>query len=651
MTEIFSLLMPLLILVLGFFVFYGYGKIFAKKILRMRDLGAGHYACIGYAFFLCLCGYAEVFRFGGTPFFVIFTIVGLGSAVCLSKRQTMSIFCNLLKKDVHTELGYRNFSLYFSIGLIVLFTLLYLTNLCVYPFNEGDDFQGYLVLARRILDEGYQGGDIFNLRAIVQGFGGGNYVNAFFLQWIPLRFIHVAEGGLGLFLLSSLTINYVNVEKKGGWKSIGGIACICIFAIFIPIVNITPILSAAALAFGILLLAQIPRANPDFKIAFLLGLYAVGLTLLKGTLVVPAIVFCAVFYLSQMIRLRKWSVVIEAFITLSIFVILLAPWALINYYYFDTLFYPLLGAGLVTSGGFGLVGYDIFLDNLYQYHPLYLLTLATWFLLICYEKSPSKILFSHVLLAAYFVTTGLLALTPGGSFRYNFVLLTIPSIFFVTSYLGIGKKIFVPPIAIISQTSSRRLLIFVFIVSIAMLGNQVKRVGRHLFGMGLYSRLINVESQPFKLSDPMSSQFAKRVAVYQQLQDVMPLKSTALVVVDEPYHFNFSRNNLYVADIAGTTGFEPGVPFEGNSLDLANYLLTNHVRYVIHTYKGWDEINDFDEMHSKIVWVRNQVIRYFAVNKQLLGLSEQYQPLLDNGSERVFDLCGQNSNAFAVCRE
>lgn len=649
MTNVFPLVASLLVLILGFLVFYGYGKFFAEKILQMRSLGVGHHACIGYALFLCFCGYLEIFRLGGALFFFIFSLVGLGCTISLTKMGSLNSFKNRLIEYVGILSNAKKGLFYLSIGSIIAFTLLYLINLSAYPFNEGDDLQGYLVLSRRILDEGYQGGDVFNLRAIVQGFGGGNYINAFFLQWMPLRFIHMAEGGLGLFLLLALITAYVNTEKNGVWKSIGGMACIGIFAIFIPIVNITPILSAAALAFGILLVAQKPEANFNFKVALLMGLYAAGLTLLKGTLVVPAIIFCATYYLSRILQLHKWSVVIEACITLISFLMLLTPWALINYYYFDTFFYPLLGSGLVTSGGFGLVGSEIFLDNLYQYHPLYLLVLATWFLLTCYEKSPNKIIFSHVLLVIFFVTTLLLAITPGGSFRYNFVLLTIPSVFFVISYLAIDEKIFKSPTGIISQVNAKRFLILVLIVSIALLGNQVKRVGRHLFDMGLYSRFIHIEDQSLKLNDPMSTHFANREKIYQDLQNIIPIKSTALVVVDEPYRFDFSRNSLFVADIPGTTGFKPGIPFRGNSLDLANYLLANQIRYVVHTYKGWDEINDFDEMHSKIEWVRNQVIRFFAVNKQLLGLSTLYQPVLDNGSERVFDLCNQSHKPFLVC--
>lgn len=649
MTNLFPLTASLLVLIGGFTVFYGYGKFFAEKVLQMRGLGLGHFACIGYALFLCFCGYLEIFRLGSALFFFIFSLVGLGCAISLTKMSSLNSLCNRVIEYVGTLSKVKIGLFYLAIGLIVGFILTYLINLSAYPFNDGDDLQGYLVLSRRILDEGYQGGDVFNLRAIVQGFGGGNYINAFFLQWMPLRFIHIAEGGLGLFLLLALTSAYVRVEKNGVWQLIGGMVCICIFAIFIPIVNITPILSAAALAFGILLLAQKTQANSNFKIAFLLGLYAAGLTLLKGTLLVPAIIFCAVYYMSRMIQLQKWSVVIEAFVTLMSFLLLLTPWALINYYYFNTLFYPLLGSGLVTSGGFGLVSSDIFLDNLYQYHPLYLLVLATWFLFICYEKSPTKIIFSHVLLAVLFVTTLLLAITPGGSFRYNFVLLTIPSIFFITSYLAIDEKNFKSPTGIISQVNTKRFLILVLIVSFSLLGNQVKRVGRHLFEMGLYSRFIHIEYQSLKLNDPLSSHFSNRETIYQDLQNTIPIKATALVVVDEPYRFDFSRNRLFVADIPGTTGFKPGVPFQGNSLDLANYLLANQIRYVVHTYKGWDEINDFDEMHSKIEWVRNQVIRFFAVNKQLLGLSKFYQPVLDNGSERVFDLCDQSHKAFLVC--
>jgi hypothetical protein len=130
---------------------------------------------------------------------------------------------------------------------------------------------------------------------------------------------------------------------------------------------------------------------------------------------------------------------------------------------------------------------------------------------------------------------------------------------------------------------------------------------------------------------------------------MIPENSKAIVAVEYPYLFNFSKNHLYVADIPGTTGFKPGMPFQGTPEDLRQYLLSNGIRYVIHTYKGWAEINDFDEMHSKIEWVRNQVIRYFAVHKQFLGFIDLLNPVFDNGSERVFDLCMTRNHPASVC--
>jgi hypothetical protein len=324
------------------------------------------------------------------------------------------------------------------------------------------------------------------------------------------------------------------------------------------------------------------------------------------------------------------------------------PWAFTNIYYFDTLFYPLLGVGLVTSGGFGFAGIEIFLDNLYQYHPLYLLTLSTWFLLVCHQRYKKK-LFINTLLVFYFCGTIVLALTPGGGFRYNFILLSIPSLFYLIEYFSISDKKIIINNIYFTEGQLKKLLAFIIVITSIFMLNQVKRVGGHLFEKGLYARLLNPEHRPILSADPLSLNYGKQRDLYLELQNMIPANSKAIVAVEYPYLFNFSRNHFYVADIPGTTGFKPGIPFQENPEHLRQYLLSNGIRYVIHTYKGWTEINDFDEMHSKLEWVRNQVIRFFAVNKQLLSFIEFSKPIFDNGSERVFDLCTAHIHPVSVC--
>jgi len=637
-----------LYLSIGLLAFNGFGVLLSNYFLQFQKLHFGINTCIGFSLFLCACGYIDLFKLGGPQFFVVCYLLGL-SLVLAYIFFNKNLFINF-----RLLLQFKSGTLarpYLFIGTIVLiagYIFLYLLNLCFFPFNEGDDFQGYLVLAKRILEEGYQGGDVFNLRAIVQGFGGGNYINAFFMSLMPIKWIHMAEAGTGLVLLIILTVNEIWNKNKYLWQCVYGSVCVCIYAIFIPIVNITPILSGAACALAILIVAHNSSENFSWRTSFLLGLLAAGLTLLKGTFVVTAIIFCGAYYFARILSLQSFWVLKELVIAITSFLILLVPWAFTNLYYFDTLFYPLLGVGLVSSGGFGFAGTEIFLDNLYQYHPLYLLTLSTWLLLICHERYEKR-LFINILLVFYFCGTIILALTPGGGFRYNFILLSIPSLFYLIEYFSISDKKITINIIFFSESQLRKFLIFIIVITSILMLNQVKRVGGQLFEKGLYARLLNPEHRPIQPTDPISSNYSKQRDLYSELQNMIPANTTAIVAVEYPYLFNFSRNHLYVSDIPGTTGFKPGMPFQGTPENLRQYLLSNEIRYVIHTYKGWAEINDFHEMHSKIEWVRNQVIRYFAVNKQLLGFIDFLKPVFDNGSERVFDLCMANINPASVC--
>ena len=633
-----------LILFTGAIVFYGYGRFLIEKCLAFKNANIGIFFCVGYSIFLCFCGYLELFKVSNQLSFLCFMAIGL--VLTVWQHQKLKLFI-CLQFELMTSP--RKFIFLLCSLLILIFLGSYLINLAYFPFNDRDDFQGYLVLAKRILEEGYQGGDVFNNRLIIQGFGGGNYVNAFFLTAIPLKYLHLPEAGLGVLFLCVLSVGYVKSMNFNLWSMLWGLAAVCVYIIFIPIVNISPILSAAALGLAILCIGMSAESKLDFKVALLLGLLSAGLTLLKGTLIVPAVVFFASYFAARFLYYKKIWVFYEFVVTFFILCAALIPWAYVNYHFFNTFFYPLLGVGLISSGGFGLVALDTFLDNLYQYHPLYLITLATWALLICYEKSIIKRSSYNWLLVFYFLSTLFLALTPGGGFRYNFIILSIPSLFYFLNYLVLRNEVFESPLRFISTSKAKKFIVFIAVITTVLMSNQVKRVGVNLFERGLVNRFILLNQKNLDTPDPLSYFYSNRIEYYQKIQNSVPPDATVLVVVDDPYLFDFSRNKIYVADIVGTTGFSPGMPFEGTSMDLAKYLLSNEIRYVVHTYKGWSETNDLYEMHSKIEWVRNQVIRYFAVNKQLLDLANITHPIYDNGSERVFDLCTGRLASEAFC--
>jgi len=644
MQNILPLTYSFSILFIVAIVFYGYGRFFIGKFLALKNKNTGIYFCVGYSIFLCWCGYLELFKISNLLLFTCFIAIGSILVIWPHKKINLPVYQQFNSLDGAKKCIFMACSL-----LILIFIYFYLINLAYFPFNDRDDFQGYLVLAKRILEEGYQGGDVFNNRLIIQGFGGGNYVNALFMTWMPIKYLHLSEGGLGVLFLCALSLGYIKSINFNIWSALWGLATVCVFIIFIPIVNISPILSAAALGLAILCTGMGAESKFDLKVALLLGLLSAGLTLLKGTLIVPAVVFFAGHFMARFLHYKKMWVLNEFAITFFTLFVALIPWAYVNYHFFGTLFYPLLGVGLISSGGFGLVGVDTYLDNLYQYHPLYLLTLATWALLTCYEKSIIKRSSYNWLLIFYFLSTLFLALTPGGGFRYNFIILSIPSLFYFLNYLVLRREVFESPLGFVSTSIAKKFIVLISIVTMVLMANQIKRVGNNLFERGLVNRFIFLNQQNLESPDPLSNSYPQRIKYYQAIQNSLPADTLVLVVVDDPYLFDFARNKVYVADIVGTTGFKPGMPFEGSSVDLARYLLSNKIRYVVHTYKGWSEINDLYEMHSKIEWVRNQVIRYFAVNKQLLDLSNITKPIFDNGSERIFDLCSGRLASEAFC--
>lgn len=638
MHSLFAPIYSIFILLIALFSFHGYGQIFTNLLTPKFSKNSGLCTIFGVAFFLNLSGFIELFQIGspglmsGFIFFGVLIQIATGgiSRVIYCSRNVMLALKSLSKIKL--------FSI-FIVGILFLITFIDLVNI---PFNFHDDYEGYFVFAMRVLQEGYQGGDPFNVRGIEQGFGAGNYLNALFLNLIPLGNIRFAEAGSGFVLLVILAIGHLKTYSNNFWGSLIVVTSVCIVSIYAPVLNISPIFMGCALIYATLFFCTYPSCKFEVIYSLLFGFLISGLILLKGNFVLSGGVILGAFYLTRLFLVRERWVVLEFVITICAIVLCIAPWLMSNVHFSNTAFYPILGVGIVDSGSLGLVSKNVFLDVIENsFAPFYALLFLAWGFSLYFSGNRYVHIFSFCLIVLTMLATGLLALTPAGGLRYVYATLTMPLIYLIVLLVGVRFKAVTSSLL---RSSSRYFYIFLMalglLLSIPLIRqayNQVRAIGSGYSGLIKLKNISNISE--IDVSSPQFFMQQKRV---QDLQLFIPENTQILVRLDLPFLFDFSRNRIYVMDWPGSSGPLPGVPYLGTSEDLAHYLRSNRIRYVVFSYRNealYSRRDYMERLKHPSTWIRNISSRTFAVQQRLIELGNDYKVVHDNGSDFILDLC------------
>ncbi|OJI04621.1 hypothetical protein [Polynucleobacter sp. MWH-Adler-W8] len=638
----------------AFISFYGYGSLISRVTFPEWKSYFGFKTLLGVLTFLILSGYIELFRLGSYQLFRNLIVIG----VCIAFLVNINEFLRLIKPtkesralNSNSRLKYGRWLAIFSVSALIF---AYCLNAIYYPFNPGDDYSSYIIFPIRILSEGFSGGDYFNQRGIEHGLGGGDYINALIFSAAPLAHLHIAEAGTGFLLLALLCIDHVLLSGKKFWVSYAAFLVALIVAIFAQYTNVSPILLGCAIAYGILLFGQ--KLSPSYtpREGALLGLLCGGLILLKGNLIAPAFLFVGVAAISQIIGHQKISVLRNFLIALVGLVAILTPWMLASHTNHGTYFYPLLGKGFSHSGGFGFVTKPEFLDAVSEFLPLYGLLLVSWLTFWTRSNSSDNRRFATILCALTIPSTLVLALTPAGMYRYCYVILATPCAFLIINNLCIlGDKIR-NPLRPLDLRYTKYLVFFTLTIASILMLNQTKRVGRHLFTDGMYTRMYVFDRSTAADTDILSAHISENASRYKKMQAIVPNKEIILSQVEAPFLLDFSRNKIYVMDYPGNAG-PTKLPFNESAEDMAKYLRSHNIRYVMHSYRHWISKRNSEYfikycLNAAGQWGRTLAEREQLVNNQLLELGKIYKPIYDDGRDRIIDLCQSPSKPTVTCK-
>ena len=629
---------------------YGYGAIIVRYIFPQWSSYLGLIMLFGLLLFLAVSGYIELFHLGASQAF--HWMIALG--ICLA---LIAVFLNHIQSSKNrlflSKTVSPDYKKIMAIIFATFFVIAYCINMLFHDFNRGDDYSSYLIFPIRILAEGFSGGDAFNLRGIEHGLGGGDYINALILSISNLASLHLAEAGLGLILLGLLCIDQVKITTHRFWPSYCALIVACIGAIFAQYTNVTPILSGCAIGFGMLMIGQRMPQYFSPKMAMLLGALCGALIALKGNLLAPALMILGVIFLVRMSEERRTWTLAEIVIALLSCCVFLLPWMLASKDNHGTLFYPLLGRGFTYSGGFGLVPQELFWGAVREFIPLYSLTFVSVLVFWIRSHDQHVIRFSFILLMAMVISTLVIALTPAGMYRYCYVILATPCIYFLINNLSILSSPISKRLLGLNIKNTRYLIYLIIFVSSILMLHQTKRVGNHLFHDAFYTRYIKFNPDKLPDTDMLSPKLKSNAKRYFTFQELIPAGERLVAQVELPFLFDYRRNTIWVMDYPGSAGPEP-LPHQGSPEDLALYLRKYKIRYIAHSYQAWltrieSEYFIKHELNPSYEWNKGMVQRELRINDQILNLSQRYQIIYDDDRDRVIDLCMPKSQATSIC--
>jgi hypothetical protein len=637
MHELISVF-TLLIICLAF---WGHGNLILESFPKNNHYDPAISTALGICAFILICGYFELFHLASP--FSLFLFVTIGVLVSLWNLKKKAILGIKTNQDPLPHYLFQTSNLKSSLtsllGILITVVCIFITLIYFYhlPLNYHDDFSGYLVLAKRILDEGYQGGDPFNDRSIEQGFGAGNYLVALLTSLLPDTASHLADAGIGLILLALgvLSIYKNSNTSKPFLYPLICIVFLCAIVVNAPIVNISPLIIAAGLFVASICFYIQSNYGEHYSDHIVLALLLSSFLVLKGNYVIPVCASTLSIYLSRITIAKFERVFFEFVIFVCSMLVFTFPWMIANWQFAKTPFYPLLGHGLVSPNALSLASFDQFADANLTLLPYYIILICLLALLHKFKRAIDyRFLFFITILSLTIIFLSFaLTLTSAGSIsRYSYVSLFGP-IAFLTLYL-------IYNFCIKELILSEKHRIYNFLVLFVLIGfsipyslDTIKRSSKELAKMVFNTGVKNSQLFDFKND-------RHRI---NELQNNLPLNSTVLLRLDMPFLVDFHKQKFHVMDWPGNVGPKPGVPYDQPPEALAQYLREQGIRYVAYSYanEALFSIKDPElasrQNHSN-PWIRTQAVRTFAVQKQLKSLGDQYPRVFDNGQDFLIDL-------------
>ena len=460
-----------------------------------------------------------------------------------------------------------------------------------------DDLQGYMAMGRKAFQTHSIQPDFFCERRVQAGVGGANFLHSWMLAGGDMRAMAFPDATLGWFLYAA---SLWALGRR--WKvSLAGVsfALLCVPFMTLIKVNLTIIyLSAAAFLVALYLLDEVfTEFEGSSSRPLVLGIIFGAACTTKTpnvTLLFPLLLGAALLYRLLNARARVVKPVVLTLVTAAVVVV---PYAMQNKRTAGTYVYPLLGNGIHVSA-FHLIPAPAKLGSPEQLIALLLpLCSVLAIVLVCLWKMTSHwkpgaraALLAYPASALVATAASTYGLGGSGADRYT-APFTMPAL--LIALLIVLQK---PDQAVRRwRALAGGCLALAAAYTILFTGVTMKwyrdirtaayeAVGKNLPYPNPYMRYVTKE------------ELSARLAYGARIQAALPPGVTAIEDMNNSFLFDFSRNNIYVQDMAGMASPAPGLPLTAGVEATRAFLLQHGVSYIIFDRKmlgddcsGWNE--------------------------------------------------------------
>jgi hypothetical protein len=544
--------------------FAGWGSLLNRLVLPGRRVDLGLRCVWGMASLAVLGGPLVLLHLAVRP--LLIAIVGLGVLVFgldACARRAPRRAARMDESDV-----------LFAIGTVLVTSVLVLRlvgeagRVVVYP---NDDAPAYWVFIQEILQTG--GSDQpFSLRRLML-YGGQPFQQALLAARGHVEHVSVFDRGICPLLAGLLVVG--TPVPRGIPRGVL-LAPLLLVAFASPVWNNSAsYFSGVAMLFGLYRTMTLWPAQSRVRIpaATCIALVAVAAWSLRPNYGFGAALTIGGGYVPRLLARRRQRrpihrVLREAGLILGLSLLFVAPWALGSLLTFRTPLFPALyGTYAAGSAGFG-AGTPFYWRFYYALVPFFETRVpALWLFLVAAftlrDRCPRRPLHPMVI-GALFVAILFSVVLHEETARYTFA------------------NEFAAVLAIATAAASRGWRPFDM------------QVGAPLAAMAVFAQIAETRSPAEgaykgyledirermhtpRPVDPPAAEDAR----YARLQAAVPDGKRVLVMVDEPYRFDFARNPVFIIDYPGLVSPRPGIPLFGGPEAVAMYLLGLGIRYAI----------------------------------------------------------------------
>jgi hypothetical protein len=599
----------------------GWGRVINRVLLPDHDLDWGQQAAWGMALTVALGGLLNLSWSVSPVTVTIFLALGVGALTTstrLRPAQASKALGRVLEEPITALL----------VLLVVVLSVIQVTGSVAGTidtttkqpaFDQHDDSQAYLVMIRKMLELGSLGPEPFEARRMLS-MGGQTFLQTTVLVALPIRAVHLLDGGLALLILIGLVAGGARRYQLDGRATAFLVLLVLSFHHLLMRGNTSSLLT------GVVLLVSWFRLYADGLIddrpgpasSALVALTAAGLCALKSTLIPAAVVL---FVTSTILHLagsrQRRALLLEGLATIGLIAVLVLPWMISIYQSSGTLLYPIFGkgfyGGLYTSG-FADVRGDFAVPLLTIGRSLckHLLRLLPVFLLLLFVRDRQPRRPVTALALAAIISVVLLVVMGDANIarslsRYTYPLLMAACL--GLSMTGLGQDM---------QEAGRRYglaSVVVVVVGIMLVFLNQDRIRK------MYDQLLVNTAAAFAGPTMIGDQEQQALA---ELQAAVPAGEPLLATVGHPYLLDLARNPVSIMSLPGMASPPPGMPFGHDGEAVADYLTEQSIRYL--AYGGRRDLKDLlnlTEAHiraryprSKMRWV---MLRYHQHYQQLVG--------------------------------